>query len=278
MKPRKCMNSRLNIKFRSANLPAPSTSSLTYHDYHWPTMLLTDSKQFVKTSGGFSSLWLPSLLVICIAAILYAFGHVKGGLVDYKTFIVSAQWFDNELLTARIPLSEICSTSAQGLQICLFPSKSTLFSDTPKNIWIDWETLRSRSTPCKEPCIINEVLPPFQFYDTPIELANAYCTLPSCMIASSGQIRIQGSVSSVGNITVLARSDIIIGSVTNGKSAGALIVSSQGTVRVLKPDIESAATILHAFPADPSTPGPLTEDFTSPITIIEGVRAVRKIE
>jgi len=229
-------------------------------------------------SSGFSSLWLPGILVLCTIAVMYATEYLKGGLLIYKTFLLSAEWFDKELLTSGIPQSEECSTSPGGLQICRFSEIATLRSDTPKNIWIDWEALRSKAESCAEPCIINEPLSPIMVYDTPIELTNAYCILSECMLASSQHITIHESVISTGNITILARSDITIGSINVKSGAGALIISSQGGVRILNPDIHPRITILQAFPVDPPLSAPLAEKFTSPLTIIEGVRSVRPIE
>jgi hypothetical protein len=229
-------------------------------------------------SRGFSSLWLPCLLVFCTIVTLYALEHVKGGLMAYKTYLLSTQWFDDELLTTGISQYEECSTTVQGVRICQFPSRSTLFSESPKNIWIDWETLNSKVTPCVEPCIINEALPPLLVYDKPIELANAYCILPDCMIASSEQIRIHGTVATSGNITLLARSDITISSINIQKNSGALIISSQGTVRVMNPVLEPGITTVSAFPDEQSTLSSLTDTFTSPLIIIEGVRTIRANE
>lgn len=209
---------------------------------------------------------------------MYAFEHLKGGLLIYKNFILSANWFDTELLNGEIPVSEECSTSPQGLQICRFPEKETLFSDTPKNIWIDWEALRSRAISCTEPCIINEALSPLMVYDTPIELENANCSLPECLIASSEQITVHGTVHTSGNITVLARGDATINSFHVDRTAGALIISSQGTVRILNSDRQPRITILQALPDEPITPVPLAETFTSPLTIIDGIRGARVIE
>ena len=276
------------------------------HDYHFPTMRSTDSKGLLGSSlfqnkyhcwealaqsryssekkacltrsGGFSSLWLPCLLVLCTTVTLYALAYLKGGLTAYKTFVTSAQWFDDELLTARISESEECSTSEQGIQICTFPSKSTLFSDNPKNLWIDWDTLLLQATQCPDPCIVSEILPPLLVYDTTIEIANAYCTLPNCMLASTEQINIHDTLDTTGNITILARGDITISSIHVPKNAGALIISTQGTVRVLNSLSTSAITIVHAFPDDQSAFPPLTETFTSLLPIIEGIRGVRVIE
>lgn len=238
-----------------------------FHDYHFQTMRSTDSK-------GFSSLWLPLLLVLCMIATMYGAEHLKGALLIYKTSILSGRWFENEVRDATMKQPEQCSTSTNGLKICRFQPMKTLFSDNPKNIWIDWDALRSKENFCNEPCTIPEELTPLAVYHIPVELNNASCTLPQCTIASSENITISETVTSAGNISIVARGDITIGSMIIGENAGALIISTQGTVQILKSDIQSRATILQAIPADPVTPAQLARNFTSRLTIIEGVRAV----
>jgi hypothetical protein len=154
---------------------------------------------------------------------------------------------------------------------------ATLFSGTPQNVWIDWDSLLSAGSSCDETCIVQEALLPLMVYHVPVELENAYCTLPQCMIVSSGHITIRGTITSTGNTTVVARSDVTIGSINIDKNAGALIISSQGTVRILHSDIQSGTTVLQALPAEPVIPKLLAKDFTSSLTIIQGIRTVRTI-
>jgi len=231
-------------------------------------------------SRGMSSLWLPFLMVICTVTTLYALGNAQSGLRTYKTFITSTRWFDEELISAAMPLSEICDTSLKGVQICQFRPAVELYSNqkektSPQNTWIDWDALTTNITPCKDPCLVDEALPKLSVYDHPIEFANATCLLPECTIASTEQITINNQVNSVGNITILARGNITLNAIALEKEAGALLISTQGAIEIKSPPPELKLTIVRQFSIEPLISSPLPKSFSSQISIIEGIREVR---